>query len=53
VIVAVAAAELALPLAGRSIKGNRLVSGERIYHVPRQRYYHATRVNWLRGERYF
>ena len=39
---------------GCNVKGNISVrTGERIYHVPGQRYYSATRVNWLRGERWF
>jgi hypothetical protein len=35
---------------------HRLIStntGERIYHLPGQKYYFATRINWLRGERWF
>jgi hypothetical protein len=34
------------------IKGNISENG-RIYHVPGQRYYTATRINRLRGERWF
>jgi hypothetical protein len=35
------------------IKGNISVTGERIYHVPGQRYYSATRISSWRGERWF
>ena len=36
-----------------TIKGNISMSGERIYHVPGQRYYAATRINPAYGERWF
>ena len=39
--------------AGCVIKGNINSSGERIYHVPGQRYYDKTRINWSKGERWF
>lgn len=39
--------------AGCNIKGNISVTGERIYHVPGQRYYNETVVNSARGERWF
>jgi hypothetical protein len=46
------ALELVTPLIGCSIKGNiRYRTGERIYHVSGQKYYFATRINPLRGER--
>jgi len=36
------------------IKGNVSVeTGERIYHVPGQRYYDETVISWTRGERRF
>jgi micrococcal nuclease len=35
------------------IKGNINNEGERIYHVPGQRYYDATRIDESRGERWF
>jgi len=35
------------------IKGNISTGGERIYHVPGQRYYGATRIDVLKGERWF
>ena len=39
---------------GCGIKGNISTrTGERIYHAPGQQYYFRTRVNWLRGERWF
>lgn len=38
---------------GCNIKGNVSNSGERIYHLPGQKYYSATRINPLRGERWF
>ena len=36
-----------------AIKGNISSSGERIYHVPGQRYYDKTLINGLQGERWF
>nr|WP_274427319.1 hypothetical protein [Chelativorans sp. YIM 93263] len=43
-----------LPGSGCNIKGNISVgTGERIYHVPGQRYYSATRVSPIHGERWF
>ncbi|GIL00336.1 MAG: hypothetical protein BroJett030_02350 [Alphaproteobacteria bacterium] len=42
------------PKAGCRIKGNiNLTSGERIYHMPGQRYYDVTKINRLNGERWF
>lgn len=35
------------------IKGNVSRSGERIYHLPGQSYYDATRISLTRGERWF
>lgn len=35
------------------VKGNISQGGERIYHVPGQRYYHEARVKLFRGERWF
>ena len=35
------------------IKGIISSSGERIYHVPGQRYYDKTRINWSKRERWF
>jgi hypothetical protein len=35
------------------VKGNISASGEKIYHVPGQKYYGATRINPLGGERWF
>ena len=46
--------ELGPLLVGRVIKGNISTrTGERIYHVPRQKYYFVTRISWFRGERWF
>lgn len=43
-----------LPGSGCNIKGNISIdSGERIYHVPGQRYYDATRISPQHGERWF
>jgi len=39
--------------AGCDIKGNISGSGERIFHVPGQKYYSAARISLLRGERWF
>lgn len=37
-----------------NIKGNiSIATGERIYHLPWQRYYDATTINPLYGERWF
>lgn len=42
------------PPAGCRIKGNISVhTGERIYHVPGQRYYAATQIDLRKGERWF
>lgn len=38
---------------GCDIKGNVARSGERIFHVPGQAYYDETRIDPLRGERWF
>ncbi|GEM_PF-3388792 len=45
--------EFGFRTAGCPIKGNISDAGRRIYHAPGQRYYDATAVNWLRGERWF
>ena len=39
--------------AGCVIKRNISSSGERIYHVPGQRYYDNTQINESKGERWF
>jgi hypothetical protein len=39
--------------AGCVIKGNISSSGERIYHLPGQRYYDKTVISWSKGERWF
>ncbi|MES0049273.1 thermonuclease family protein [Mesorhizobium sp. M0053] len=39
--------------AGCNIKGNISADGERIYHVPGQKYYSVTVINQARGERWF
>jgi len=36
-----------------NIKGNVSTRGERIYHVPGQRYYDETRISASHGERWF
>ncbi len=36
-----------------NIKGNVNTRGERIYHVPGQKYYKATRISASHGERWF
>ena len=38
---------------GCNIEGNISSRGERIYHVPGQKYYASTGVNPRRGERWF
>jgi hypothetical protein len=53
-ILTVVAVELAPPVLGCSIKGNIATgTGERIYHLPGQKYYLSARVNLLGGERWF
>lgn len=43
-----------LPASGCNIKGNVSINtGERIYHVPGQEYYDATRISPEYGERWF
>ncbi|PBB16550.1 succinoglycan biosynthesis protein exoi [Mesorhizobium sp. WSM4313] len=39
--------------AGRNIKGNISAGGERIYHLPGQKYYSVTIINQAKGERWF
>lgn len=38
---------------GCAVKGNIASSGEKIYHMPGQKYYDKTVIDQLRGERYF
>jgi hypothetical protein len=46
--------ELGPLFVGCGIKGNISTgTGERIYHVPGQKYYWATRINLFGGERWF
>ena len=49
------ALELGPITVGCGIKGNiSVTTGERIYHMPGQKYYFETRINWWsRGERWF
>ena len=50
----VVAAEIGSPLVGCVVKGNISIdTGERIYHVPGQKYYDATQIDLLNGERWF
>ena len=54
IILFCVAVDFGPPAVGCSIKGNiQKKTGERIYHVPGQAYYSKTRVDWLRGERWF
>lgn len=46
-------AALAPPTDGCGIKGNINAEGERIYHVPGQRYYEQTSIDASKGERWF
>lgn len=56
-VVAVACALLAVPAVAQNgecnIKGNVSTQGERIYHVPGQKYYNDTRISASHGERWF
>ena len=48
------AVEFGPPLVGCSVKGNISIdTGERIYHVPGQKYYAATSIDLWNGERWF
>ena len=41
-------------VSGCDIKGNiSVTTGERIYHLPGQKYYSSTRIDVSRGERWF
>lgn len=42
-----------VPTARCTIKGNINSDGEKIYHVPGQRYYASTKIDVSRGERWF
>lgn len=42
-----------VPGSGCTIKGNVSAGGERIYHVPGQRYYRETVISPRKGERWF
>jgi hypothetical protein len=54
ILVGVVALELGPIAVGCGIKGNISTrTGERIYHMPGQKYYFETRINWFRGERWF
>jgi hypothetical protein len=46
--------EVVPPFVGCNVKGNiSFNGGQKIYHVPGQKYYWETRINWLKGERWF
>ncbi|MER8421767.1 hypothetical protein NKJ46_27605 [Mesorhizobium sp. M0166] len=54
VLAGLLALELAPAAVGCGIKGNiSYNTGEKIYHVPGQEYYRETRINLLKGERWF
>jgi hypothetical protein len=54
VLIGILANEVGPPIVGCGIKGNLSYNtGERIYHVRGQEYYWQTRINWLKGERWF
>ena len=53
-IVGIVSLEFALRAAWCGIKGNATMNtSERVYHVPGQEFCGATKINFLRGERYF
>jgi hypothetical protein len=52
-MVALIGMDYGFPLAGCHLKGNISAGSARIYHVPGQKYYNETRVNWIKGERWF
>jgi hypothetical protein len=46
--------EVGPSLAGCNVKGNISFNGnQKIYHVPGQKYYSETRIDLLKGERWF
>ena len=53
VALALACCASAFAQPGCVIKGNISSSGERIYHMPGQRYYDKTLINEHQGERWF
>jgi hypothetical protein len=53
IFLSFAAIDFAPPLFGCGVKGNISATGERIYHTPGQQYYSKTRINLLKGERWF
>ena len=53
VLIAFLANEFGPLVVGCGIKGNINNTGERIYHVPNLGYYWLTRINLLKGERWF
>lgn len=52
-LLAVTIAPAAAQQGGCNIKGNVSTQGERIYHVPGQKYYNDTRISRSHGERWF
>jgi hypothetical protein len=53
-LIGAVALELGPLVVGCGIKGNiSTTTGERIYHVPGQKYYFVTRIDRFRGERWF
>lgn len=44
---------IAAPSSKCAIKGNISKKGQRIHHVPGQKYYEQTRINERQGERWF
>jgi hypothetical protein len=54
ILIGAVALGLGPPFVGCDIKGNISANtGERIYHMPGQKYYFLTKINWFRGERWF
>ena len=53
IIIVATAATLAQENSTCNIKGNINTRGEKIYHVPGQRYYSDTRISASHGERWF
>ncbi|MBJ3783841.1 sunset domain-containing protein [Devosia sediminis] len=52
-LLAIAMAPAMAQSNGCVIKGNVNTKGERIYHVPGQKYYEETRIQASHGERWF
>lgn len=54
VLVGFLGLEVGPPLVGCNVKGNiSFNGGQKISHMPAQKYYWETQINWMKGERWF